>query len=78
MTLFHNSLCYRDSRELAFQQLQHALTAKDFELAKLQQSQSQLFTEVTELRKVNKREGVNMDYLKNIILQVCLPLVFYL
>jgi hypothetical protein len=59
-----------DTRELAFQQLQHTLATKDLELAKIQQEYDQLSVEITELRRVTRREGVNMDYLKNIIIQV--------
>lgn len=39
------------------------------ELAKFQHIQSQLSNEVIELRRTTRREGVNMDYLKNVILQ---------
>jgi hypothetical protein len=62
------SVC-RDARELAFQQLQTSLAAKDLELASLQDSHQQLLSEVEELRCVKNRETVNMDYLKNIVLQ---------
>jgi cell division protein FtsB len=50
--------------------LQSTLAKKDFELAKLQQNQSNLVAEISELRRHTKREGVNLDYLKNIVLQV--------
>ena len=59
-----------NNREIAFQQLQTTLEQKDFELAKLQQNQSNLMAEISELRRHTKREGVNLDYLKNIVLQV--------
>jgi hypothetical protein len=36
----------------------------------VQQSHSALAAEVSELRRHTKREGVNMDYLKNVVLQV--------
>lgn len=55
---------------MAFQQLQTALAKKDLELGTLQQSQSNLVAEISELRRHTKREGVNLDYLKNIVLQV--------
>lgn len=55
---------------MAFQQLQTALAARDLDLARVQQSQSALATEVSELRRHTKREGVNLDYLKNVVLQV--------
>jgi hypothetical protein len=60
----------RDARELAFQQLQSSLALKDLDLARLQDSHQQLMSEVVELRCVKNRETVNMDYLKNIVLQV--------
>lgn len=60
----------RDNREVAFQQLQSALAGKDLELARLQQAQTEQAAELAEMRRVTKREGVNMDYLKNIVLQV--------
>jgi hypothetical protein len=65
------SLCahHSDTRELAFQQLQAALAARDLDLARVQQSHSALSAEVSELRRHTKREGVNMDYLKNVVLQ---------
>lgn len=63
----HHTL--RDVREVAFQQLQANLASKDLELARLQDSHRQLQSEVAELRCVKNRETVNMDYLKNIILQ---------
>ena len=59
-----------DSREMAFHQLQTALAAKDLKLAELQHSQTALTAEVVELRRSTRREGVNMDYLKNVVLQV--------
>lgn len=45
------------------------LAGKDLELAQTQQHLTELGHEVLELRKVKQREGINMDYLKNIILQ---------
>jgi len=60
---------FSDTRELAFQQLQAALAARDLDLARVQQSHTALSAEVSELRRHTKREGVNMDYLKNVILQ---------
>lgn len=57
---------------MAFQQLQTALAARDLDLARVQQSQSTLSAEVSELRRHTKREGVNLDYLKNVVLQVAL------
>lgn len=54
---------------MALQQMQHMLETKDMELARLHQVQTQLAAEVGELRRVARREGVNMDYLKNIVLQ---------
>lgn len=58
-----------DSREYAFQQLQRVLAGKDMELAAYQEKFSSLMAEVEELRRVSRRESVNMDYLKNVILQ---------
>jgi hypothetical protein len=46
------------------------LASKDFELAQAQQNLHALGQEVLELRKVKQREGINMDYLKNVVLQV--------
>mmetsp|Transcript_658 Transcript_658/g.1525 ORF Transcript_658/g.1525 Transcript_658/m.1525 type:complete len:598 (+) Transcript_658:194-1987(+) len=59
----------RDARELAFQQLQASLATKDLDLARLQDDHRRLLSEVAELRCVKNRETVNMDYLKNIVLQ---------
>ena len=61
---------HKDNRELVLQQLQEVLAAKDHELARLQQSHQILSEEVADLRRTNRREGVNMDYLKNVVLQV--------
>jgi len=61
---------HSDTRELAFHQLQSTLSAKDLQLAEAQSTQSALSAEVAELRRSVRREGVNMDYLKNIIHQV--------
>jgi hypothetical protein len=58
-----------DSREFAFLQLQKSLADRDFELADAVQKYSALNAEVESLRRVSRRENVNMDYLKNIILQ---------
>eukprot|EP00981_Chlorochromonas_danica_P014294 scaffold7730_cov173-Ochromonas_danica.AAC.9 len=60
---------YKDSREVSFSKLQQVLAGKDLELAQLQQAYSALYQEVQDLRRVKAREGVNMDYLKNIVLQ---------
>eukprot|EP01035_Chromulina_nebulosa_P018385 gene18385-24084_t len=64
---FHS--IHSDNREVAFQQLQDTLAQKDLELAKLQQKILDINTEVAELRRISRRETVNMDYLKNITLQ---------
>lgn len=61
---------HSDTREVAFQQLQSALSSKDLQLAQAQSSQSALTAEIAELRRTVRREGVNMDYLKNIVHQV--------
>ena len=58
-----------DTREMAFQQLQEKISLKDLQLAQLQATNSGLQTEVAQLSRVAKREGVNMDYLKNVVLQ---------
>jgi hypothetical protein len=55
---------------VAIQKLQNVLAAKDFLLAEVQHSQAMLTEEVAELRRHAKREEVNMDYLKNVVLQV--------
>lgn len=60
---------HRDTREVAFQQLQSALASRDLELARHQQSLSQLSAEVADLRRTHQRDGINMDYLKNIVVQ---------
>eukprot|EP01041_Mallomonas_annulata_P001349 gene1349-2601_t len=60
---------HSDTRDIAFQQIQSALAARDLSLARLQHAHTVLSSEVTELRRVRKREGVNMDYLKNIVIQ---------
>ena len=61
---------HNDTRELAFQQLQAKLAARDLELARAQQGLSALQAEVVELRRTHQRDGINMDYLKNIVIQV--------
>lgn len=60
----------RDAREIAFTKLQSVLAEKDFELTRTLQSLSETAAEIAELRRISRRETVNMDYLKNIILQV--------
>jgi hypothetical protein len=61
---------HNDTREIAFAQLQNKLAAKDLELARAQQGLTALQSEVVELRRTHQREGINMDYLKNIVIQV--------
>jgi chromosome segregation ATPase len=71
---------HRDTREIAFQQLQSALARKDYELAQAQQILNDLSSEMNELRKIKQREGINMDYLKNVVFQVricILSLLFF-
>jgi len=51
-------------------QVQSKLASKDLELAKTQQNLALLQSEVVELRRFSKRDGINMDYLKNIVIQV--------
>jgi len=58
-----------ENRELAVQQLQRALAARDMDLACSQKLQSELTVEAVELRCAHQREGINMDYLKNIVVQ---------
>jgi len=66
---------YQDTRELAFVQLQEALTARDLEVAKLMHRRAELEKELSQSRCTTKRNGVNMTYLKYIILQfMTLPL----
>ena len=60
---------HRDSREIAFRKLTACLEARDSALAALEAKQTVLLKELTELRRTNKREGVNMAYLKNVVLQ---------
>ena len=60
---------HTDTREVAFRQMQHTLASRDLDLARVQQLYSELSHEVIELRRNIKREDVNMDYLKNIIVQ---------
>ena len=59
-----------ENRELAFQQLQRALAARDMDLACSQKLLAELTAEAVELRRAHQREGINMDYLKNIVVQV--------
>lgn len=54
---------------MAFQQLQSSLATKDLDLANLQDKHRLILSEVAELRCVKNRETVNMDYLKNVVLQ---------
>ena len=49
--------------------MQATLAARDLDLARVQQSHTALAAEVSELRRHTKREDVNMDYLKNVVLQ---------
>lgn len=58
-----------DTREMAFQQLQEKLSLKDLQLAQLQTANSNLRSEAAQLSRVAKREGVNMDYLKDVMLK---------
>ena len=58
-----------DTREVAFQQLQEKLSLKDLQLAQLQTANSNLRAETAQLSRVAKREGVNMDYLKDVMLK---------
>jgi hypothetical protein len=60
---------HRDVRELAFVQLQEALVSRDMEVAQLYQTRANLERELIGLRRATKREGVNVHYLKNIVLQ---------
>lgn len=60
---------HSDTRELAFHQLQTTLASRDLALARLQHAHTQLLEEVSELRRVKRREGINLDYLKNVVLQ---------
>ena len=60
---------HKESQDLAIQQIQLVLESRDFELASLQQKHSLLVSECMDLRRVSKREGVSMDYLKNIIVK---------
>ena len=59
-----------DSREAAFQQLMLKLEARDLEVARLQQMYNDTASEIADLRRIARRETVNMDYLKNVIYQV--------
>ena len=47
-----------------------ALAARDLDLARCQQLLTELTAEAVELRRCHQREGINMDYLKNIVVQV--------
>lgn len=55
---------------MAFQKLQDVLAQKDFELAKLQQELSDLKIQESEVKKEENKSGLNLDYLKNVIIQV--------
>lgn len=61
---------HNDTREIAFAQVQSKLAAKDLELARVQQSLASLQAEVVDLRRTRQRDGINMDYLKNVVIQV--------
>lgn len=61
---------HNDTREIAFAQVQSKLAAKDLELARVQQVLAGLQAEVVDLRRTRQREGINMDYLKNVVIQV--------
>ena len=55
--------------------MQETLSDKDLQLAELQTQNAGLTEEVQGLRKVSRREGVNMDYLKNVVIQyISMPL----
>jgi len=58
-----------ESREVAFRQLQQSLASRDMDLARSQQTLAELTAEAAELRRTQQREGINMDYLKNIVVQ---------
>ena len=49
--------------------LQHELMLRDGELAATAQQMAELRAELNELRSVARRDGVNMEYLKNIVVQ---------
>ena len=57
--------------------MQSKLAAKDLELAKTQQNLALLQNEVVELRRFHQRDGINMDYLKNIVIQVGIVFMFF-
>lgn len=61
---------HNDTREIAFAQVQSKLAAKDLELARVQQNLASLQAEVVDLRRTRQRDGINMDYLKNVVIQV--------
>jgi hypothetical protein len=49
--------------------MQQALANRDLELARSQRTLAEVTAEAAELRRVHQREGINMDYLKNIVVQ---------
>jgi chromosome segregation ATPase len=60
---------HTDSRQIAFEQLQQSLAERDLELGNAHALLSEVSAEVTDLRRAHMREGINMDYLKNIVVQ---------
>lgn len=58
-----------DMRDGTNAKLQHELMLRDGELATTAQQASELRAEINDLRSVARREGVNMEYLKNIVVQ---------
>ena len=63
-------VCARsENHALVSMQLQRALAARDMDLACSQKLLAELTAEAAELRRAHQREGINMDYLKNIVVQ---------
>jgi hypothetical protein len=53
---------HHDTREVAFQQIQHSLAAKDLEFARLQQTHASLLIEAAELRRTRYFHTILFEY----------------
>ena len=56
-----------DSFKISFKKLQETLAQKDLECARLSAAHASLTSESVGLRRVQQREGCNLEYLKNVV-----------
>ena len=58
-----------ESCKISLKKLQEALAQKDLELARLTAEHSTLAKEIAGLRRVKQRDGVNVEYLKTVVVE---------